>query len=426
MAAHGQTPPVCPNQNALIPAVETVVGKLNVAAPPQDTNPLAAALARPFEDCHKTLSDKPVCRYALAARVGEIYMAWKDVQPATLKARIATKQAELKAAQGEQTAANTALTNARAAADQLRSDENIDKLVKAEATAKEKVDKVSGFQEELNRLNAELSDTPKAVKAVVEAQSALLSGDVNTCFSGTDYTAALCHQARDNAMYDVDRMIRQEPSTSPDKLQKRMNEANAFCETVAKNLAFHRTLAQDDFKEKINSEICEWKAASWKHFLYVYYGLKKQEKAIRIKSATFGDHAHGHVCDARAYFQQRCGQLPGETAPAAGSRYCLMADITGRATLCGYDPSPQADLSLRISYFCDNDATKSASEKNARSIDVPFSAGKLGRVDLICQTETFVDTASPGEDAAKRTARFAALKTFFAQPPCPYNFPEAK
>jgi hypothetical protein len=95
MAANAQPTSDCPAPKALVAAVETVTGRFTAAAPPDDTNALAAALARPFEECQNTVSNKPVCRYALTTRVKEIYAAWKKVQPATLRPQVMKKTTDL-------------------------------------------------------------------------------------------------------------------------------------------------------------------------------------------------------------------------------------------------------------------------------------------------------------------------------------------
>ena len=426
-AAKAQTKPVCPDQAVVAAAVKAVTDKFAPDTPPADMNKnrFAAVLVQPFKDCSRVVSSKTACRYALATRVNDIYVAWNGVQTPTIKSQIAAKEAEIKDERNKLTQLDVDANKARLTAEQTKTDADQAAAVKAEAAVAAQKGKIASREEARGRLNASLGDVSKSVSAVIEAQSRLLSADINSCLSESDRAASLCRQRRDDALYEMDRLLRQTPTVPQATLDKIIADANAFCTEIAKNINFDQRMEQDKAAQRTAYNICEWKADHWQDFIGYYYNLPKAERAIRIKSATFGDHVHGHICDAGPYFQQQCGQLPGDTVATAGSRSCIVTNLISRTTLCGYDPSPQADLTLRISYYCGHQLRRFTPDKGGGSIDVPFmGASGIGRVDLVCETEKFIKTVAVAEDATARTKRLNSLRGFFADPPCPLTIPK--
>ncbi len=174
--------------------------------------------------------------------------------------------------------------------------------------------------------------------------------------------------------------------------------------------------AQSDFN--IQQEVCAYKERRLPSLLRDLYQRRDGEDGdddnqLSIDEVRYGDLKHGHTCDATKHVVRRCaglfGIVPtsvGDSTEAAAASFCLLKRTTptSRVDLCGFDPSPQADLTIKVKYSCRNGATKS------KTLLLPWDTT---RIDVVC--------ALPSDPRAIRIPETAALDKeilFFRAAPC--------
>lgn len=174
---------------------------------------------------------------------------------------------------------------------------------------------------------------------------------------------------------------------------------------------------------RLDEQICAHKEQILPAFLQDYYARRddegdEPENRLTIDEVRFGDLKHGHTCDATGYVVRRCaaqlGAIPAssnDTEGMAGASFCLIrrpdaasaSDATLRVDMCGYDPSPQADLDIKIKYSC------GGAKRELRRLP-----GDTRKIDIVC--------ALPTTARAYRAATADNLKKeldFLVNPPCP-------
>ncbi len=262
----------------------------------------------------------------------------------------------------------------------------------------------------------------KLTDAQVASLAASIAQDMHSCAQPQQPPADACRTAHEIAEFDIGKLRRADPPPAHDVLEKETAQ-------LRKVAADACNAALDLQRARLEQSVCDYKQRHLTDFLRSYYGRNaldvmagNQETTSRLEitKATFGDLRYGHTCDATRYMERRCRTLQGsvpagaaDTDEVAGAGFCLIrrtgnADQELRTDLCGYDPSPQADLRIRIEYTCGGSEQK--------RLDLPSEAAKI---NLICKLPDNPRHLRLLETSASKISE--ELK-FFKAPPCPVKF----
>jgi hypothetical protein len=114
----------------------------------------------------------------------------------------------------------------------------------------------------------------------------------------------------------------------------------------------------------------------------------EKKRTLKIVAARYGDHRHGHVCDAHDYLNQLCKLITANSLLASDAN-CITAEFTSPRDYCGVNPSPQGFRTLRIKYEC--------GDGHERRLEVP----DLSAVRLICDIPAHIELSTgTGKPAA--------------------------
>lgn len=262
----------------------------------------------------------------------------------------------------------------------------------------------------------------------VETQIKTIVQNIDQCIAPTASTSDECRSALEVAQFDIAKLPRDNPDMNQSALATKAEAIRAAaqktCEATLGTQSAMIKLLEGDAKQKIQQEVCAYKQRNIGDLLKAYYGRGIVEgsdgtmsagRQLKIEKATFGDLRHGHTCDATRYFERRCTALQGEALPSsaddkeiAGTGFCLIrrsgdAEAGMRTDFCGFDPSPQADLRLKVEFSCDGEWQD--------AVKLPSDTAKI---NLVCD----LPKQPPRLRLPDQTKLAAELK-FFAADPCP-------
>lgn len=235
--------------------------------------------------------------------------------------------------------------------------------------------------------------------------------------------ADVCRDAVSASTLQLAGLIADDPTHfDADAAKKIAETVQGTCTALEAAKGKAASIAQNETMAAMKQQICAQKLERLSSLLDDYYGVSPQlaeqgpaESALTIERVTVGDHVHGHTCDATSWMRGKCLSAtttqPSDANTSAGPNFCLLRTGNARTEACGYDPSPQADLTVHVTYSCGDGVPRRLSRPVETS-----------RIDLVCGSLG----STPGPPTQRTAEQIQLEVKFFAAEPCPIEFQKAK